>query len=147
MDKMICPDYPIMFPFTCPIQARSSYELIEYILDKVLEYSDGVTRKQLFGKTRKKDVIYARHVVGFFLRRYTPATLKFIGTLMGDRDHTTVINSVHAVDGMLDTDFPPVQHYMALMTTLFRYWRVYYDTPSASRFITRKQNQTHAPER
>jgi len=45
-----------------------------------------------------------RHVSVYFLRRYTNMSLKEIGILMGNRDHTTAMNSLRQMYGWLKTD-------------------------------------------
>lgn len=59
----------------------------------------------LIGKTRKKEVVEARHIISFILVKRVGLTLKTVGQLyLGGRDHTTIINSLKKFDNLYDTE-------------------------------------------
>ena len=55
-------------------------------------------------KCRKRDVVTARQVAMFLARKYTTRSLSDIGSLIGNRDHSTVIHAIRAVKDLLSTD-------------------------------------------
>lgn len=50
-----------------------------------------VTENELIGKSRRKDVAFARQVMMYLCREMCDASLKTIGLRLGGRDHTTVM--------------------------------------------------------
>ena len=64
----------------------------------------GVTRQQLFGKSRLRERVEARHVTIYLMRKYNLfASLKMIGKYF-KRDHTTVIHAINNINSLLETD-------------------------------------------
>lgn len=55
-------------------------------------------------QTRRKKVVYARHAACFFLREFTTMTLEDISNSMGNKDHSTVINSIKVFKNLIETD-------------------------------------------
>ncbi|MEE9438820.1 MAG: chromosomal replication initiator protein DnaA [Saprospiraceae bacterium] len=76
---------------------------VENIKLLVAEYFK-VPVEKLHGKTRKRDIVIARQLSMYLAKNFTNNTLKDIGRNFGDRDHTTVLYSVKAVQDMMDTD-------------------------------------------
>src|SRR6186713_3191533 len=54
--------------------------------------------------TRTKDIKTTRHIFCYVACFYTKYTCELIGQTIGNRDHTTVINSRDVVKNMLDTN-------------------------------------------
>lgn len=52
----------------------------------------GVSKKDLHGNRRYREIVFARQFVMYWAVRLTPLSLPQIGRLMGDRDHTTVLH-------------------------------------------------------
>lgn len=75
---------------------------IDY-LQKVVSEHYNVSLENLKGKTRKKEVVIARHVAMYLAKQYTNYSLKSIGHYCGGRDHSTVIHALQAVNDMLTT--------------------------------------------
>jgi chromosomal replication initiator protein len=59
----------------------------------------------LAGPSRERTIVHARHVAMFLLRKHTPLSLKQVGRLIGNRDHTTVQHGVSKIH-RLSTDDP-----------------------------------------
>jgi hypothetical protein len=53
-------------------------------------------------KSRKKELVYVRHLIFFFQYYFTEATLKYIGNRCGDRDHSTVIHGKNSVSDHME---------------------------------------------
>lgn len=51
----------------------------------------------VYGKSRKQDVVYTRMTIAYFLRQYTKLSTTEIGNLI-NRDHTTIIHYLKAYD-------------------------------------------------
>lgn len=64
-----------------------------------------IDRSDVVGKTRKKEVVEARHIISFILVKKVGLTLKRVGQYyLGGRDHTTVINSIKKFDNLYQTE-------------------------------------------
>jgi len=69
---------------------------LEYIKLFVAEYY-GVELELLSAKTRKRKIVFARHVAMFAAHKLTDLSLEKIGIGFGDRDHSTVINALRSI--------------------------------------------------
>jgi chromosomal replication initiator protein len=58
----------------------------------------GVTSAQLHHRSRKRPVALARQVCMYLARRLTSYSLKEIGRYFGNKNHTTVVFSVNAIE-------------------------------------------------
>jgi len=63
-----------------------------------------VTTKQLMGKTRKMEVVNARHISMFLCREMTSSSLLSIGKFFGNRDHSTVIHACKMIEEKIAAD-------------------------------------------
>ena len=55
----------------------------------------------ILGKSRQKDIALARHLVMYFAKKYTECSLNTIGSLIGNRDHSTVTHAINNVETLL----------------------------------------------
>ncbi|MEJ2628074.1 MAG: helix-turn-helix domain-containing protein, partial [bacterium] len=55
----------------------------------------------LRGKSRKKEIAFARQVAMYLSKELTNASLKSIGLHFGGRDHTTVIHAIRTIQEKL----------------------------------------------
>lgn len=62
-----------------------------------------VDENEIKSKSRKKETATARHIIIFLIKKYTPYSLKQIGTIFG-KDHTTIMNSVAVVENRIKTE-------------------------------------------
>lgn len=53
-------------------------------------------------QTRKREVVFARQLLMWYLRKNTKISLKKIGKICGKRDHATVLHAEKTVDNYLD---------------------------------------------
>jgi chromosomal replication initiator protein len=60
----------------------------------------GVTMNDLYSKTRKREVVMARQLSMYLIRKYTAYSLVQIGDYFGGRDHSTVIHSIDIIEGL-----------------------------------------------
>jgi chromosomal replication initiator protein len=69
----------------------------EGIQEHVCEYY-GLTNNRLREKTRKQEIVEARQVAMYLVKKYTKSSLKSIGLQFGGRDHSTVIHALSTVE-------------------------------------------------
>jgi chromosomal replication initiator protein len=75
-------------------------EPVGVTVDKIfaaVEKKYGVSKSDLTGKSRVKEVAQARHVTIYLIRTVTEMSLPAIGKLF-NRDHSTVISSLDTID-------------------------------------------------
>lgn len=74
------------------------------IIEVVCKYLN-VSEERLTGASRKRELVEGRHIAMAFIR-YTNRnlSLKQIGKLFGDRDHSTVIYAVQTYEDLYSTD-------------------------------------------
>ncbi len=58
----------------------------------------GTDEETLQSRRRDRNTATARHVAVYLTREMTPLSLPQIGALYGDRDHTTILNSIERID-------------------------------------------------
>ena len=73
------------------------------IINIVADYYS-LTPEQLVGKSRTGQLVLARHIAMYIIRKDLDISLEKIGEMFGGRDHTTVINAISHVDKELLTD-------------------------------------------
>ncbi len=62
-----------------------------------------ISEKAMKAKTRKHDVVVARQIAMYFIKKITNLNLKAIGKIF-NRDHATVIHAIKTVENMCDVD-------------------------------------------
>ena len=74
----------------------------------------GLEIKAIHTKSRKRDVVVARQVAMYLAKQYTDFSMAKIGTLIGGRDHATVLHACKTVreqknvDKVLDKDIAEI---------------------------------------
>ena len=63
-----------------------------------------VKQAQLKEKSNAKNVVYPRQVAMYLVKELTSASLPEIGRAFGGKHHTTVIHSIHKIEGLRKTD-------------------------------------------
>lgn len=86
---------------------------IESIIERVCTVMN-VTPEQIAGKSRKMHIVMARHMAVKVARVTTCHSYSAIARELGDRDHSTMVHSIHAADDLLDTS----QRFRAIYSTL-----------------------------
>ena len=75
----------------------------EYVL-KATSFALGVDEVEIKGKSRRFEVVQARHIIVAILKKKTELSLNAIGAILGGRHHTTVMASMSAFDNDLITN-------------------------------------------
>ena len=63
----------------------------------------GLSRAEIAGPSRARDVTYARHLAAYLMRRHALLPLTQIGRVLGGRDHSTIHSGFERIDGELGT--------------------------------------------
>jgi chromosomal replication initiator protein len=98
---------------------RNRAVTIEQILQVVSDYFR-IHPEELRGKSRRKEIAYARHIAIYLSRKHTQHALKAIGERFGGRDHSTILHSIEWVESYLHTNRDLQKHVQELERILFR---------------------------
>lgn len=74
----------------------------EMIAEQVSSHFN-IKSDDLFTRSRKRDINDARQMVMYIAKKHTPLALSAIGTRL-NRDHSTVLHAVHAIENRLATE-------------------------------------------
>jgi chromosomal replication initiation ATPase DnaA len=77
-------------------------------LFKVIQKEFGVTQEQIASKSRKRAIVVYRQLFCYFVMEHRILSLKAVGDLIGNRDHTTVIHSVNTIKDLIDVEDPDI---------------------------------------
>ena len=84
--------------------ANTSLHLtIDEIITLVSE-TFGTRPEYIVGKSRKREIVLARHAAMYLAKEFTQQSLKSIGLHFAGRDHSTVIHAIKAVEARLETE-------------------------------------------
>jgi len=89
----------------CMSELLGGSEPINVTVDKIfaaIEKKYDVSKSDLIGKSRVKDVAQARHVAIYLIRTITEMSLPNIGKLF-NRDHSTIISSIDKIEKRIGT--------------------------------------------
>lgn len=76
---------------------------IDLILEKTCEYF-GVKQEDIFTASRKQNIVQVRQIAMFLTQKYTNLSSARIGSLIGKRNHATVLHSCNIVEGRMKVD-------------------------------------------
>lgn len=63
-----------------------------------------IPRDILESKTRKREIVQCRQIAMYFSKRLTKDSLSTIGSIIGDKDHATVLHACKTINNLIDTD-------------------------------------------
>ena len=73
------------------------------VIEKVCGYYS-IESSLVSKNTRKREIVHSRQIIMYLLREHLKESYSYIGRMLGDRDHTTVMHSVNKVIKMLEED-------------------------------------------
>lgn len=76
---------------------------VDTIIDKVCDHYT-IKRADIFTKSRKRAIVQVRQIAMYLAQQHTQLSISRIGTLVGNRDHATVLHSCKIVSGRMDVD-------------------------------------------
>jgi len=85
------------------LEARRAQITPERVLEEVTGFYKA-TLNDLRGRGRSKDVVLPRQVAMYILREETGSSLVEIGTLLGGRDHSTVMHGIAKMEREIETN-------------------------------------------
>jgi chromosomal replication initiator protein len=91
----------------------------DVVLNVVSIYT-GLSKDEIIKKCRKREIIFARHLVCYFTRKFTNLALSTIGEHFGGQDHTTVLNGDRKIKGYLDIKDPQTCEAVETIENLLR---------------------------
>ncbi|MEC7880738.1 MAG: helix-turn-helix domain-containing protein [Chloroflexota bacterium] len=65
----------------------------------------GVTEEEIKSNSRGAQIVYARRLSSFILNKDLNLTLSASGSILGNKNHATVLNAVRFVESSLESDF------------------------------------------
>lgn len=71
---------------------------------KYVSSNTGISIPLMMGKGREREIVEARHIAMFFIKKQTSLSLKSIGLFFGGRDHSTIINACQVVSDLIETN-------------------------------------------
>ena len=69
----------------------------ELIINTVAEHFN-LSPSDLASKIKSQDIVFPRQIAMYLCRHHTTASLKVIGTLLGRKDHTTVMHAIEKIE-------------------------------------------------
>ena len=84
-------------------EALPTHISIDEIIAIVAE-TFGTRPEYIVGKSRKREIVVARHTAMYLVKEFTNHSLKSIGLHFAGRDHSTVIHAIKMVDTRLETE-------------------------------------------
>ena len=85
-----------------PLAGHAALPSVDDVIAAVCAQT-GSGRADLTGRSRSRDVSYARHLAMYVLRHDAKKTVAEIQRLFGNRDHSTVIGAIDRIEGELGT--------------------------------------------
>lgn len=74
------------------------------IIKKLVVKYTGILLPKLFSKTRKSNIVIARQMTQYLIRKHTKLPLEEIGRITGRRNHATVLHSCRVIEKKLVDD-------------------------------------------
>lgn len=85
------------------IEQRRKEVTADKIVDAVVDFY-GISRSEIAGKGRRKDLVRPRQIAMYLIREEAGASLVEIGGVLGGRDHSTVVHGIEKIEAALESD-------------------------------------------
>jgi hypothetical protein len=82
------------------------------IIDRAIKYAEkryGVTEEEMKSSKRNAEIIAARHLAVYIIRKTTNLSQNSIARIFNKKDHTTVINSINFIERKMQNE-PSFEH-------------------------------------
>jgi chromosomal replication initiator protein len=76
---------------------------IDFIADVVSSHI-GIPTKDLKDRSRRRPIVFARHVAMYFAKQMSGKPLTSIGRFFGGRDHSTVLHAINSIEQQVEYD-------------------------------------------
>jgi chromosomal replication initiator protein len=94
--------------------AKPSFNQIVHAVSRQFE----IPVDEIRGTRRQANIVQARHVAIYITREMTGDSWKHIGTLFGDRDHTSMMHGYHKISELINSDKELKQNVKLIMRSL-----------------------------
>ena len=84
--------------------SHTSFHLTIDEIITIVSETFGTQPEYIVGKSRKREIVLARHAAMHLAKEFTQHSLKSIGLHFAGRDHSTVIHAIKAVEARIDTE-------------------------------------------
>jgi chromosomal replication initiator protein len=84
----------------CPIKEMVDFKSVIKIITKHFHYS----LDELRSENRNKELVFARQIAMYIMKKHTDRSLRDIGTYLGGRNHTTVKHSLSKIEQLIVDD-------------------------------------------
>ena len=84
--------------------AHASFHLTIDEIISIVGETFGTRPEYIVGKSRKREIVLARHAAMYLAKEFTQQSLKSIGLHFAGRDHSTVIHAIKAVEARIETE-------------------------------------------
>jgi len=102
---------PAYFPYM-PSEIITPIDICE-----IVRIYFGINESDFYGRTRKYEIIFPRHLAIYLIRYFTDKTLEEIGDIL-HRDHATILNSIKAAQDLIDTEPAIKKNYLDIKQRL-----------------------------
>lgn len=82
------------------IRGRKTQATVEDLCT-IVQQLTGIETAAITGRSRQKNIVFARQLVMWGARRYSKLSLIQIAYPLGDRDHSTVVHSINRINALL----------------------------------------------
>jgi chromosomal replication initiator protein len=82
---------------------------------QIIAYECSISVQDIVSKTRKTEVVNGRFIFCGIMKEYFGYSLKKIGELVGNRDHTTIIHSIQEYKNRYQNE----EHYRMLVNNVY----------------------------
>lgn len=83
----------------------NNQQIVDCVMDTVCTYLQ-VPKKLVVSKTRRRDVVKAKHLCRYYLTQRTNMTLRDIGLIWEGADHSTIVHSRNYVKQQIEAKHP-----------------------------------------
>ena len=92
-----------------PMAVCFSFGISSFLNTKIRQFSDmckyfGITREDIVGKKRDKKIVEPRQICIYLISEMLPLPLTSIGSIMGGRDHTTIMHAKNKIASAVTKD-------------------------------------------
>jgi len=78
-------------------------QTIDYIADVVSSHV-GIPTNELKARSRRRPIVFARHLAMYFAKQFSGKPLTSIGRFFGGRDHSTVLHAINSIEQQIEYD-------------------------------------------
>lgn len=90
----------------------------ELVVINVIEQSLGLQKGELQGKSRRRYIQTGRYMAAYFMRMWLKNSYMEIGRILGNRDHSTIMNALDKFNELIAVDDDFIDQYRTIEAAL-----------------------------